>query len=81
MIQMLESGAAPHSPTVDKLLELLHASPYWSVRQLGCHVDRGWVVICGTVPTYYMKQVAQTVVMKAIGPERFRSEIDVQAEL
>ena len=55
-------------------------SAYWSIRQLVCEIDRERIVLRGTVPTYYLKQVAQTLALKAIGTERLHSDIEVQSE-
>lgn len=57
-------------------LRLSH-SPYWSLRQLACEVEQGRVVVRGTVPTYYLKQVAQTVASQAVEKERLVNEITV----
>ena len=62
------------------LQEQLISSPYWSVRQLICHVDQGSIVLRGTVPCYYLKQVAQSVAAKTVGVECVRSDIEVQSE-
>jgi len=62
------------------LQQQLRSSPYWSVRQLICDVDQGSVVLRGTVPCYYLKQVAQSVAVKTVGVEFVRSNIEVQLE-
>lgn len=41
---------------------LLRQSPYYPVRQVTCKVLREVIVLQGRVPSYYMKQIAQTVV-------------------
>jgi hypothetical protein len=58
----------------------LRACPYWAVRQLVCHVDRSRVIVRGTVPSYYLKQVAEALVARATGPECIECDIDVQVE-
>ena len=79
----------PSSPTrpapllstgVSALQRQFRASAYWSIRQLVCEIDREQIVLRGTVPTYYLKQVAQTLALKAIGIERLHSDIEVQPE-
>ena len=62
------------------LQQQFHSSPYWSVRQLICDFDRGCVTIRGTLPSYYLKQVAQAIATKALGNEHIHSDIDVQPE-
>jgi osmotically-inducible protein OsmY len=78
------SGArltGPASPLgASALQQQLRSSPYWSVRQLNCHVDQGSIVLRGTVPCFYLKQVAQSVAVKTVGVECVRSDIEVQSE-
>jgi len=72
---------APASPLgASALQQQLQRSPYWSVRQLICHVDQERIVLRGTVPSYYLKQVAQTLAAKTVGVECVRSDIEVQSE-
>ena len=81
MIQVL--GADLKSPQasvgVALLQQQLRSSPYWSVRQLICVLDQGCVTVRGTLPSYYLKQVAQAVAIKALGVDRMQSDIDVQS--
>ncbi len=42
----------------------LQASGHSALRSVNCYVKDGVVTLVGTVPSYHMKQVAQTVVMK-----------------
>lgn len=77
--------SAPRRPSDSRLAALalqeqLQSSPYWSVRQLSCHVDQGRIVVRGAVPSYYLKQVAQSVAAKSVGAECVRSDIEVQSE-
>jgi len=62
------------------LQQQFRCSPYWSVRQLICVFDRGCVTIRGTLPSYYLKQVAQAIATKALGNDHIHSDIDVQPE-
>ena len=55
-------------------------SPYWSLRQLICVFDQGCVVVRGTLPSYYLKQVAQSIATKALGIDSIQSDIDVQSQ-
>ena len=43
---------------------LLQSSNYYPVREVRCFVEDGVVMMFGTVPSFYMKQTAQTLVMK-----------------
>jgi hypothetical protein len=72
---------APLSSTgVSALQRQFRTSAYWSIRQIVCEIDREQIVLRGTVPSYYLKQVAQSLALKAIGVERVHSHIEVQVE-
>jgi hypothetical protein len=58
----------------------LQASPYWPIRQLVCHVDRDRITVRGCVSSYYLKQIAQSMAIKAVGTDRVTSEIEVKTE-
>jgi hypothetical protein len=45
-------------------LEVLSKSNYGPIRQLSCRVTRGVVEITGTVPNFFLKQMAQEVVLR-----------------
>ena len=62
------------------LRQQLGNSPYWSIRRLVCQIDRDGIAVQGTVSSFYLKQIAQSLAARAVGAERVRSEIDVQPE-
>jgi hypothetical protein len=62
------------------LEQQLQASPYWSIRQLVCQIDRDRIVVRGTVSSYYLKQVALSLVAKVAGPQRVESDVEVRPE-
>ena len=64
-----------------QLQEQFRQSPYWSLRQLSCEADDGRVVLRGTLPSFYLKQVAQSVALKTVGVGCIQSDIDVQPEV
>ena len=79
----------PCSPTRSALLlstgasavqSEFRTSAHWSIRQLVCEIDCERVVLRGTVPSYYLKQVAQSLALKAIGLGRLHSDIEVETE-
>jgi hypothetical protein len=82
MVQILGADvkSPPSTVGVALLQQQFHSSPYWSLRQLICVLDQGRVTVRGTLPSYYLKQVAQSVATKALGVDRIRSDIDVQSE-
>jgi hypothetical protein len=75
------ASKAPVSPPDARALQhQLQSSPYWSVRQLICHVEQDRVVLRGTMPSFYLKQVAQSLAVKAVGVGRLCSDIEVRSE-
>jgi hypothetical protein len=70
----------PLSPAAKHLQEQLRSSPYWSVRQLACDTSGDCVIVRGIVPSYYLKQVAQSLAMRIAGIGQVRSDIHVQSE-
>ena len=69
----------PLESSVRRVQTQLRASPYWPVRQLVCEINRDRIVVRGTVPCYYLKQVAQTVALKVAGAGRVESDVKVHA--
>lgn len=49
----------------------------WSLRSVLVEVVAGCVVLSGRLPSYYLKQVAQSDVMKVDGVAQVRNEIRV----
>jgi hypothetical protein len=70
----------PSSPAAIDLQEQLRNSPYRSVRQLVCYTSKDCVIVSGTVPSYYLKQVAQSLTMRIVGLGQVRNDIQVQSE-
>lgn len=56
----------------------LMASPYLDLRHVQCHVEDGVLSITGRVPSFYLKQVAQTAVSKIDGVERVENCLEVR---
>ena len=78
MVQIAEKSTAALCMSRLALEQDLRSSPYWSLRQLVCQLDRDRVTLHGTVPSYYLKQVAQALALKAVGVGHVESDIDVQ---
>jgi osmotically-inducible protein OsmY len=53
----------------------LASSPYWSLRALSCDDHEGVLALRGQVPTYYLKQLAQTVVRDVPGVEVINNQV------
>jgi hypothetical protein len=59
---------------------VLRDSPYTLLRRVHCYVIDCRIVLCGTVPSYYLKQVAQCLLLKRFGAE-FRVENRLKVKL
>jgi hypothetical protein len=82
-LPVLPSGNAPPVsdvpfPGAAELEETLRCSPYLDLRQLRCDVDCDNVVLRGTVPSYYLKQIAEAVATKTMGIQCVKSQIVVR---
>jgi len=47
----------------------LRASSYTALRHVRCCVSDGRIVLCGTVPSFYLKQMAQCLLHRQLGGE------------
>ncbi len=69
-------------PAIDAGMVLLQdqfrTSGYLAIRQLVCEVRRDQVVVRGTLPCFYQKQLAQSLALKAVGSEQLCSDIEVR---
>ena len=66
-------GSELHGRVRDALVR----SPHFSTRRVGVRVDRGDVVLTGSVTSWYHKQVAQEAVRRVTGVEGVRNELCV----
>jgi len=60
-----------------KAQHLLAQSNYLALRRLRCEFHDGSLVLNGRVPTYYLKQVAQTIVRQLPGVQQIENRVDV----
>ena len=58
----------------------LSASQYAPLRALDCQVAEGEVQITGTVPSFYLKQLAQAAVLHLYPDARVRNLVEVSGE-
>lgn len=59
--------------------QAFHATGYSALRDLSIQVEGGLVTLRGTVPSYYMKQKAQSEALQVPGVSAVRNEMDVVA--
>lgn len=52
-------------------------SPYLELRRVSCEFRTGILTLRGRVSTYYLKQIAQTVVRQVGGVEEIDNQLDV----
>ena len=62
------------------LKQQLRISPYGPIRDLVCWIDRDRITVQGTVPSFYLRQIAQSLAAKLAGIESVRNEIGVEPE-
>jgi hypothetical protein len=65
-------------PDVEDLARgLLRNTPYSALRRVACDYRDGTLVLSGELPSYYLKQMAQTAVANVPGVARVVNHIDV----
>ena len=69
--------ATRHPLEVEAEGRLRHAG-YSPLRQLACHIHGRVLTILGRVPSYYMKQVAQSLLLELDGIEAIDNQLDVE---
>jgi hypothetical protein len=71
-----------HGPDDDDLriaaLNLLHSSSYTTLRRLRCEVTDAVVIVHGILPSYYLKQVAQSIVLRLEGIDGVMNLVEVR---
>jgi hypothetical protein len=56
---------------------MLWNTPYHALRRISCEYQEGALILRGEVPSYYLKQMAQTAVAPVGGAARIVNHIDV----
>ena len=60
-----------------KIAVVMHDAPYPALRHISCVLDDGVLTLQGRVPSYYLKQIAQTLVRPLEGVRVIHNELDV----
>jgi hypothetical protein len=55
----------------------LRSNPYLALKNVSCEFHEGVLTLRGCLPSYYLKQMAQTAVSRLDGVERIVNEIEV----
>lgn len=72
----LEQPAKTESPA-EQAVQLLRNSQYFPIRFLSCTYDGGVLTIGGRLPSFHLKQIAQTAVLGIAGVVRIENRIEV----
>jgi osmotically-inducible protein OsmY len=57
----------------------LRRSPYPEVHRVACEFHEGVLTLRGRVPSYYLKQIAQTAVLEMEGIDEINNQVEVVA--
>lgn len=70
--------AAQQQQMVEQAVEAaLQQAGYYALKQIRCEFDRGMLTLCGSVPSFYMKQMAQAAVSRVSGIELIDNQLEV----
>jgi hypothetical protein len=73
-----DQGMPPRQPTLmDRIDDVIQASPYLSGRNLRFEAQEGRVTLKGVVNTYFQKQMAQEALRKIDGVTAIDNELEV----
>ena len=75
--QFVEEWGASADPLESRIARTLMQSGHAQLRQVRVLVSGSEVALLGRVPTYYLKQLAQSLVRGIEGVESLRNELDV----
>ena len=59
-------------------LKLLHSSGYTAMQRLRCEVTDAVVIVHGILPSYYLKQMAQTIIQRLEGIQSVMNLVEVR---
>jgi osmotically-inducible protein OsmY len=71
------ASPVPMSPLAHRVLQQLVVSGHSPLRTIQVHEKHGTVVLRGSVPTYYLKQVAQVIARSVRGVAAIQNEMMV----
>lgn len=78
---VLADSLTPHYPSVEAAERRLRQSPYIELRCISCSVREGVLTLFGSVPSYYLKQMAQNVVGRLPGVREIENCLEVVSPL
>lgn len=71
------SGASPDQALLARIEQALASSPYLPLRSVTCYLHEGVLTLRGRVPTFYCKQLAQSLVSVFTGVEEVNNQLEV----
>ena len=75
-----ENGSARDAALAAAIRDAFQRSTYHPLRRALCRVDGDRVVLAGRVPSFYLKQIAQTIAGQVAGPAFvIDNQLEVQA--
>jgi hypothetical protein len=79
-----KASPAPRLPSPPGIAEgaqdRLRSNSYQALKNVSCEYHAGVLTLRGCLPSYYLKQMAQTAVARLDGVERIVNEIEVVAD-
>jgi osmotically-inducible protein OsmY len=71
----------PTSAIVEDAENRLRKNAYLVLRNISCEFRAGILILRGCLPTYYLKQIAQSVVSGVASVERIDNQIEVRSSV
>ena len=76
-----KDSLSPRPPSCAGIIEgaetRLRANPYLALKNVSCEYEQGVLTLRGCLPTYYLKQMAQTAMDRLDGVDQVVNEIEV----
>jgi osmotically-inducible protein OsmY len=76
-VSIAESSPGQDDLLLEAALQALQASGYLLQRYVRCEVEDGVVVVSGVVPSFYLKQMVQSVLLNLRGVRAVQNEVEV----
>ncbi len=77
LVAQLQSSKAPVDTLGREVERALHGSSHCGLRAVRCHFTDGSVTLSGEVASYYLKQIAQTIVGRLPYVQRVHNQLCV----
>jgi len=75
-----DPGLAAAEGVGNAAARLLEVSGYAALRQLQCEIIESTVIVRGFLPSYYLKQMAQTILQRLDGISTVMNLVEVRAD-